>query len=489
VNKTEGTELTDPTNVENKEATDQSARSNRWERFLTEFEESVGQFQFQIFGNHLHLAEQTDERLKITVPRSFHKEWLEEKQENKFHETIRDVYGDNLKAEVEVVDRATDQPTSSDNKKENDNNNINNNSSEASAPSKSSDGCFPFARSNDFNPDHTFDNFVVGDTNEYAYSAARAMAEDPVNNFNPLFIYGGVGLGKTHLLHAIGHEVDSTWSQANVKCINAEQFTNEIINAIREGNTKDFKYNYRNVDMFLVDDVQFLAKTDAAQEEFYHTFNALYEKGKGTVFCSDSPPEEISTIEERLRSRFGMGLTVDIQPPGYETRVAILQQKAEQEGLTVPTNVIEYIAENLAGNVRQLESSLTRLGMKTSLSKERITVELAREELSDLFDSAGSGSRQPLTLESIQETVAEHFGISVSDLESKKRTRAIAEPRQIAMYLARERTNHSYEEIGRAFGDRDHSTVIHAQQKIESARSDEPDSDLSHHVRKLEKEL
>lgn len=477
--------MTDRVHVEDTPETTEASEKEHWERFLENFEESVGQFQFQIFGNHLQLADQSNECLTIAVPRSFHKEWLEEKQESKFQQTIRDVYGDNFEAEVEVVESDELSSPSTDN----DNKNVNNNKTSGNSSSNASDSCFPFARTNDFNPNHTFENFVVGDTNEYAYSAARAMADDPVNNFNPLFIYGGVGLGKTHLLNAIGHEVDSTWSQANVKCINAEQFTNEIINAIREEDTKEFKYNYRNVDMFLVDDVQFLAKTDAAQEEFYHTFNELYEKGKGTVFCSDSPPEEISTIEERLRSRFGMGLTVDIQPPGYETRVAILQQKAEQEGLSVPTRVVEYIAENLAGNVRQLESSLTRLAMKTSLSKERITVDLAREELSDLFDSAGSGSRQPLTIDSIQETVADHFGISVTELESKKRTRAIAEPRQIAMYLARKHTNHSYDEIGDKFGNRDHSTVIHAQKKIDSSREDEPDSELAHHVRTLEKDL
>ncbi len=477
--------MTNRSKVEEPDQTTDSSSKETWEQFLEEFKESVGQFQFQIFGNHLKLVDRTNDHLIIGVPRSFHKEWLEEKQQNKFHESIHDVYGDNIEAEVKITDSELSNESSENNvKKIKDNNENPSNSSDSS-----SDSCFPFARSNNYNPDLTFENFVVGDTNEYAYSAARAIANDPVNNFNPLFIYGGVGLGKTHLLHAIGHEVDSNWSQANVKCINAEQFTNEIINAIREGDTKEFKYNYRNVDMFLVDDVQFLAKTDAAQEEFYHTFNELYEKGKGTVFCSDSPPEEISTIEERLRSRFGMGLTVDIQPPGYETRVAILQQKAEQEGLSVPKKVVEFIAENLAGNVRQLESSLTRLAMKTSLSKERITVELARKELSDLFESAESGSRKPLTVDTIQELVADHFSISVADLKSKKRTRAIAEPRQIAMYFAREHTNHSYEEIGDKFGNRDHSTVIHAQKKVESARDDNPDSELVHHVRTLEKEL
>lgn len=457
---------------------DREKKSNNddWQVFLNVFEDAVGQFQFQVFGNHLNLSERSDHQLVVSVPRDFHREWIQDKQQDKFQNAIEEVYGEETEVKVEVDESkdTTQNSTNNVNKKE-----INEND----------DSKFPFARSNKFNPDHTFEHFVVGDSNEYAYSAAKAITEDPVNNFNPLFIYGGVGLGKTHLLHAIGHEVNSTWEQANVKCINAEQFTNEIINAIREGNTKDFKYNYRNVDMFLVDDVQFLGKTDAAQEEFYHTFNELYEKGKGTVFCSDSPPEEISKIEERLRSRFSMGLTVDIQLPGYETRVAILQKKAEIQGLNVPADVIEYIADNLEGNVRQLESSLTRLAMKTSLSRETITVELAQNELSDLFNSTGASQREPVTLQRVQETVAEHFNLSTQDLQSKKRTRAIAEPRQIAMFLARKETNNSYSDIGDTFGGRDHSTVIHAQEKIETVLEDNPNDDIAQHVRALKNKL
>jgi chromosomal replication initiator protein len=453
-----------------------SSETELWNDFLETFKKSIGQFQFQIFGNDLTLSDRAENSVTIQVPREFHKEWLKEKEEDNFNDAITEVYGDNTKAIVEV----TDEPVSNKPKQNNSNNKENNIDKSPK---------FPFADSNDFNPDLTFDNFVVGDSNEYAYSAAKAISEDPVNNFNPLFIYGGVGLGKTHLLHAIGHEVNQTWEQANVKCINAEQFTNEIINAIREGNTKNFKYNYRNVDMFLVDDVQFLAKTDAAQEEFYHTFNELYEKGKGTVFCSDSPPEEISKIEERLRSRFGMGLTVDIQPPGYETRVAILQKKAEQEGLSIPADVIDFIADNLKGNVRQLERSLTQLAMKTSLSKEPITIELAREELSDLINATGNSSTKPLSIDSIQEIVADFFDLSLSDLRSKKRTRSIARPRQIAMYLAREETNNSYQNIGSSFGGRDHSTVIHAQNKISDLLDEEPDGEIARQIRQLKNKL
>ncbi len=450
--------------------------SDHWDHFLSTFKEAVGQFQFRIFGKHLNLLDLTDDSITIQVPREFHREWLENKQSDSFNTAVNKVYGEATEVNIEVSNSGAEARKT--------NGGRDNSTSKENDKSK-----FPFARSTDFNPDFTFDIFVVGDSNEYAYSAARAIAEDPVNNFNPLFIYSDVGLGKTHLLHAIGHEVNSTWEQANVKCINAEQFTNEIINAIREGNTKNFKYNYRNVDMFLVDDVQFLAKTDAAQEEFYHTFNELYEKGKGTVFCGDSPPSDISKIEERLRSRFGMGLTVDIQPPGYETRVAILQKKAMRQGLSVPYEVIDYIADNLLGNVRRLESSLTRLAMKTSLSKEPITLELARNELTDLIDDTGSQSEEPLTVDVIKKHVSEFFDLPVSDLNSKKRPRSIARPRQIAMYLARQNTNNSYQDIGNAFGGRDHSTVIHAEKKIEEFLENEPEGNVARGVRRLEKKL
>lgn len=449
---------------------------SRWGKFLEFFKDSVGQFQFQIFGQNLELVEQGEDYLKIAVPREFHREWIKEKQSEKFQHCIEEVYDKKTDVKVKVSNLSTKQKD----QKYNNYGNETNGTEEVK---------FPFARTNDFHPDHTFETFVVGDSNEYAYSAARAISEDPVNSFNPLFIYGGVGLGKTHLLNAIGRKVDSTWDQANVKSINAEQFTNEIINAIREGNTKDFKYNYRNVDMFLVDDVQFLAKTDAAQEEFYHTFNALYEKGKGTAFCSDCPPGELTKIEERLRSRFGMGLTVDIQPPGYETRVAILQKKAEQENFSIPMNVIEFIAENLQGNVRLLERSLNRLVMKTSLIKQPPSVELARDELTDLFDLSGPDETEPLTVKAIQSMVAEHFNVSVRDLKSKKRTRSIAQPRQIAMYLARKETNHSYQYIGDLFGDRDHSTVIHAKDKIQALLENDSDSELARQVRQLKEGL
>lgn len=446
---------------------------SRWEQFLSTFENEVEYYQFRIFGSQLQPLEQAEDRLTIQVPRQFHKEWLVEKQSQSLHRSLEDVYGRSMDVEI-VVANGEDSDSSPESPS------VNNNSESVNKE-------FPFDNGDGVAQGYTFENFVVGDSNEYAYSAARAITEDPVNSYNPLFIYGGVGLGKTHLLRAIGHEVNEKWEQSNVKCIAAEQFTNEIIKAIRQNNTEAFKRRYRNVDMFLVDDVQFLSKTDTAQEEFFHTFNELHRKGKVTVFCSDRPPQEIGRIEERLRSRFSMGLIVDIKPPDYETRMAILQQKALREDLDIDPSVMDFIATHITRNVRMLESSLTRLSMKASLSGQPITVDVAEEELGDLIESAVSRDGRVTTVDEIQSTVADHYDLSVSDLTSDRRTRAIARPRQVAMYLAREQTDRSFSDIGDLFGGRDHSTVIHAHKTIQSRRED--NSELAAQVRRLERSL
>lgn len=453
--------------------TSDPGEDTHWQRFLGTFEDEVEYYQFRIFGTQLELLERDAEQITIRVPRSFHKEWLTDKQNEALHRSVEQIYGESTDVRIVVENDACNRATRDDTESQEDEGNVNRE--------------FPFAKSNGFNPDFTFDSFVVGDSNEYAYAAARALTEDPVNSYNPLFIYGGVGLGKTHLLQAIGHEVKAKWEQSNIKCIAAEQFTNEIIHAIRENNTKEFKYRFRNVDMFLVDDVQFLSKTDAAQEEFFHTFNELHQKGKATVFCSDRPPQEIGRIEERLRSRFSMGLIVDIQPPDYETRMAILQQKAAEEGLDIEGSVLDFIATHITGNVRRLESSLTRLSMKASLSGHPITCEVAEDELQDLIDSARPENGTVVTVEDIQSVVADHYDLTVQDLTSKKRTRAVARPRQVAMHLAREKTDRSFSDIGELFGGRDHSTVIHAHNKIAEQKND--DAELTAHLRRIKRKL
>ncbi len=310
---------------------------------------------------------------------------------------------------------------------------------------------------------YTFETFVIGSGNRLAHAAALAVAEAPARAYNPLFLYGGVGLGKTHLMQAIAHRVLQRNPRTRVVYVSSETFTNEIINAIRDRTTIEFRNRYRNVDVLLVDDIQFLAGKETTQEEFFHTFNALHESGRQIVVSSDRPPKEIQTLEERLRSRFEWGLVSDIQPPDLETRIAILRKKAQLEHLTVPDDVVYYIAERVTSNIRELEGALIRLVAHASLIHAPITLELAETTLKDLLPPA-----QPvaITIQAIQEVVAEHFGISVRDLKMRSRARAVAFPRQVAMYLCRELTNASLPKIGEDFGGRDHTTVLHACEKI-----------------------
>ncbi len=311
---------------------------------------------------------------------------------------------------------------------------------------------------------YNFENFVVGPSNSFAYAASLAVAEDPSNVYNPLFIYGSVGLGKTHLMNAIGNYIVQEDPMKNVLLTSSESFTNELIDAIvKKKDTSELRNRMRNVDVLMVDDIQFLSKTKSTQEEFFHTFNDLYSKGKQIIISSDRPPKDIPTIEERLRSRFEWGLIVDIQKPDYETRVAILRRKAEEEKIDVPFDVIDYIAERVESNIRELEGTLTRLNAQCELMGTPITVECARESLSQLVKS-NEGRR--ITPELIISVIADQYGVTGEDIISKKRSRDIALPRQIAMYLCRDMTQLSTTNIGRAFGGRDHTTVMHGCDKI-----------------------
>jgi len=314
------------------------------------------------------------------------------------------------------------------------------------------------------NDKYNFENFVVGPSNSFAYAASLAVAEDPSNVYNPLFIYGSVGLGKTHLMNAIGNFIMQEDPMKNVLLTSSESFTNELIDAIvKKKDTSELRNRMRNVDVLMVDDIQFLAKTKSTQEEFFHTFNDLYSKGKQIIISSDRPPKDIPTIEERLRSRFEWGLIVDIQKPDYETRVAILRRKAEEENIDVPFDVIDYIAERVESNIRELEGTLTRLNAQCQLMGMPLTVECARESLSQLVKSS-EGRR--ITPELIISVIADQYGVTSEDIISKKRSRDIALPRQIAMYLCRDMTQLSTTNIGRAFGGRDHTTVMHGCDKI-----------------------
>ncbi|MCG8402817.1 MAG: chromosomal replication initiator protein DnaA [Firmicutes bacterium] len=333
------------------------------------------------------------------------------------------------------------------------------------------------------NPRFTFDNFVVGNSNRFAHAACLAVAESPAKAYNPLFIYGGVGLGKTHLMHAIGHLIRDNFINSHVAYVTSEKFTNDLIRAIREEKTVDFKNKYRSMDILLIDDIQFLAGKERTQEEFFHTFNTLYEANKQIIISSDRPPKEIPTLEDRLRSRFEWGLITDIQPPDFETRIAILQKKAQVDSLYVSDEVINFIADRIHSNIRELEGALIRVAAYSSLTDKPMNKHMAAEVLKDMLPA-----KKPIqiTIPLIQKQVADYFGIKIEDLKSKRRNRSIAFPRQIAMYLCREMTDNSLPKIGKQFGDRDHTTVLHAYEKI--AQEKDKDATLTQAINTI-KEL
>ncbi|QUH25143.1 chromosomal replication initiator protein DnaA [Serpentinicella alkaliphila] len=320
------------------------------------------------------------------------------------------------------------------------------------------------------NPKYTFDTFVIGNSNRFAHAASVAVAEQPAKAYNPLFIYGGVGLGKTHLMNAIGHYIMQNNANAKIAYVSSETFTNELINSIRDDRNVEFRNRYRNVDVLLVDDIQFIAGKESTQEEFFHTFNALHESNKQIIISSDRPPKEIPTLEDRLRSRFEWGLITDIQPPDIETRIAILRKKAQMENMDVPDEVMSFIASKIQANIRELEGALIRIVAYSSLANGEITVDIAREALKEIFSSKKRQINVPL----IKEIVSKKFNIKIEDFNAKKRTRSIAFPRQIAMYLTRELTDLSLPKIGEEFGGRDHTTVIHAHEKISNDMKNDP---------------
>lgn len=318
------------------------------------------------------------------------------------------------------------------------------------------------------NPRYTFDVFVVGHGNRFAHAASLAVAEAPAKAYNPLFLYGGVGLGKTHLMQAIGHHVAQVNARAKILYITSETFTNELINSIRDDKTLQFRNKYRNIDILLVDDVQFLAGKERTQEEFFHTFNTLYEAGKQIVVSSDRPPKEIPTLEARLRSRFEWGLTADIQAPDFETRIAILKKKAEISELTVSDEILSYIASKVISNIRELEGALIRVVAFASLNASDISAPLVDQVLKDLFDPKKDG-KPSISIDLIKKAAAEYYSVRIDDMSAKIRTKEIATARQVAMYLAREHTGSSLPKIGEEFGGRDHTTVLHACEKIRAA--------------------
>jgi chromosomal replication initiator protein len=333
------------------------------------------------------------------------------------------------------------------------------------------------------NPKYTFDDFVIGAGNQFAHAAARAVGERPSKAYNPLFLYGGVGMGKTHLMQAIGHEIKKRQPEKSICYVSSERFTNDMINALRYSKMTGFRDKYRTMDVLLMDDIQFLVNKERTQEEFFHTFNALHECMRQIVIASDRPPKELAEIEDRLRSRFEWGLIADIQPPDLETKVAILQKKAETDRVMLPTEVALFIASNIRSNVRELEGALIRVTAYASLTGGEINLQTTQEVLKNLIDS----QIRKISIESIQKAVSEQFGLRTAEIKSKNNSRVIVFPRQIAMYLAKHLTDASLPEIGRQFGGKHHTTVLHSVDKIEQQRKN--DKDLNRVLNKLTETL
>ena len=342
------------------------------------------------------------------------------------------------------------------------------------------------AVSSTLNSKYMFDTFVIGKGNQMAHAAALVVSEEPGTIYNPLFFYGGVGLGKTHLMHAIGHQYLQINPNANIKYVTSENFANDFINSIQNRTQEKFRQKYRNVDLLLVDDIQFFADKEGTQEEFFHTFNALYDDRKQIVLTSDRLPNEIPKLQERLVSRFAWGLSVDITPPDLETRIAILRKKANAEGLEIPNDALSYIAGQIDSNIRELEGALVRVQAYSAIQRSDITTSLAADALKSMIKG---DKKQNVSIASIQTKVSKYYGLSIADLKGKKRIRQIVVPRQIAMYLSRELTSTSLPKIGKEFGGKDHTTVIHAHEKIKNLITNEKDEELIEQIDEIKKSL
>jgi chromosomal replication initiator protein len=420
-----------------------------WQATLSELEKKISRPSFETWLKTTRPVSLHNDLLLVSVPNDFTKDWLISHYMKVINETLQNISGSSY--QVRFIAPRLDEIADEDN-------------SDIFVPSPQHKEQAPLFTSSWLNPKYTFETFVIGGSNRFAHAASLAVSEAPARAYNPLFIYGGVGLGKTHLMHAIGHHVLELFVASRVMYISSEKFTNEFINSIRFNKTVEFRNKYRNIDVLLIDDIQFLAGKEQTQEEFFHTFNALHENNKQIIISSDRPPKEIPTLEDRLRSRFEWGLITDIQPPDLETRIAILRKKAAQERVTVPSDVILYIANHIFNNIRELEGALISVIACSSLTNRSIDLSLTEETLKNIV----AGQEKPLmiTIEHIQKETAQHFALKPEELKAKKRSKNVALPRQVAMYLARELTDASLPKIGLEFGGRDHTTVMHAHRKV-----------------------
>ncbi len=421
-------------------AVDTSAATGIWQEALRRIEGRLSKPTFELYLKNMAPIALQGDTFVFAVPSRHAKEWIESRHAALIHSALQEVLARAINIQLTVT--------------------------EDSPPAQAPTALVRTAEGLPLSPKYTFDTFVIGSGNRFAHAAAMAVAEAPARAYNPLFIYGGVGLGKTHLLQAIGHHVIHHKQLHRVSYISSEKFTNELINSIRDDRTLEFRTKYRSVDVLLIDDIQFLAGKERTQEEFFHTFNTLHEASRQIIITSDRPPKEIPTLEDRLRSRFEWGLIADIQPPDVETRIAILRKKAELDGLSVPDEVAEFIAQRIHSNIRELEGALVRVVAYASLTRAPITVDLAMEILKELLPAP---SHRPVTIPMIQKAVAEHFGLRIEEMRAKRRTKGIAFPRQVAMHLARELTDASLPRIGEEFGGRDHTTVMHACDRVKAA--------------------
>src|SRR6266540_1395280 len=436
-----------------------------WNQALIELKERIGKQNYETWIKPIRFASRSKSEINLEVPNKFFRDWLTEHYLLQIEDVLSSLAKDRVRVVFEINEKLESRSTG--------NRNIKKEEKERERPS----------RNTNLIPKYTFDNFVIGASNQFAHAACVAVANQPGDHYNPLFIYGGVGLGKTHLVNAIGHHSVTQRPSLKVVYLSSESFMNELIASLRRDKMDEFKRKFRNVDILILDDVQFIAGKERTQEEFFHTFNSLYETHKQIVITSDKFPKEIPGLEDRLRNRFEWGLIADIQPPDMETRVAILQKKAEVEGVQLPHDVAIFLASNIDSNVRELEGSLTRLGAFSSLTKATITVELTKELLRNTL----KGAQREITVENIQKTICDYFNIRMGDLKAKRRTQNIALPRQVAMYLCRKHTETSFPGIGDKFGGRDHSTVIHASKTIERKIKEDPHMQKT--IEKLERNL
>ena len=441
----------------------QKISTDLWDKILKELKNEVTGISFDTWISAMKPLYIENGNLSIEVPSEFHRGTLSSRYNDLIKNTIKYVVDEDLTPVFLVPEEAKQK------------------SEEMTAGSKVVND-----KTTGLNPRYTFENFVVGNSNRFAHAAALAVAEAPAKAYNPLFLYGGVGLGKTHLMHAIGHFILQQNPSQKVLYITSENFTNELINSIRDqgsevNNNETFRNRYRNVDVLLIDDIQFIARKERTQEEFFHTFNAFYEANKQIIISSDKPPKDIEPLEERLRSRFEWGLIGDIQPPDYETRIAILRKKAQIDKLTIPDEINTFIASRVDSNIRELEGTLNKIVALAHLTNQPVSMEVAAKAVKDITSSR----TKVITSSLIQQVVAKYYNLKIDDLKSSKRSSDIAYPRQIAMYLCREIANISLPQIGRDFGGRDHTTVIHACNKINTDLKSKPD--LKNTIEELKK--